>query len=615
MLKSFWLFQRGTASLPLKKQKLFWAWNTLLVLLSGICLGCLSLIFAFGHYQVLLFRSYFTHPLILLLNLLPVVMLELLLWLLTGRSWLSFLLTGILTLGFSIGHYYKLLFRDDPLMFQDLQYLREAGSIAQAANYDLTPDKRVVTGIACLILGTAFLFLLARGIPRLRLRLLLSLMLVLLCVPVGAVYANDEIYAVTTRNFDYINRWSSTQLYISKGFVYPFLHSAFSGTEKAPEGYSSARAEALLEPYADADIPEDRKADIIAIQLEAFADFSRFGAVPGVDWEKAYSTYHTLEEESYTGDLITNIFAGGTVDTERCVLTGHARLKEFRAPSNSYAWYLRSQGYAAEGSHPSYQWFYNRRNVNEYLGFSTYYYMENHYPQTADGVVRDADLFPEIYSLYAANRDGTSQPYFSFNVTYQGHGPYSAEVNRWGGDYTDGRYSLESTNILNNYLGSVADTAEQLAALLDRFRQEERPVVVMVFGDHKPWLGDGNSVYQELGIDLDISTEQGFRNYYATRYLIWANDAAKASFDNDFTGCGPDISACFLMNQVFALCGWEGSAWIQAMSGIMAELPVVTEVGWYGENGTMTQLLSTSGEEALEKLRYLEYYDSRHFSH
>lgn len=51
--------------------------------------------------------------------------------------------------------------------------------------------------------------------------------------------------------------------------------------------------------------------------LEAFADFSRFTGVEGVDWESAYGTYHALESESYTGNLITNIFAGGTVDTER----------------------------------------------------------------------------------------------------------------------------------------------------------------------------------------------------------------------------------------------------------------------------------------------------------
>ena len=52
-------------------------------------------------------------------------------------------------------------------------------------------------------------------------------------------------------------------------------------------------------------------------------------------------------------------------------------------------------------------------------------------------------------------------------------------------------------------------------------------MVIVVFGDHNPWLGDGNAVYKAIGLDLDFSTEEGFYNYYSTRYLIWANDAAK----------------------------------------------------------------------------------------
>ena len=64
-------------------------------------------------------------------------------------------------------------------------------------------------------------------------------------------------------------------------------------------------------------------------------------------------------------------------------------------------------------------------------------------------------------------------------------------------------------------------------------------MVIVLFGDHNPWMGDANSVYSKLGIDLDLSTKEGFLNYYATRYLIWANDAAKEVLGCDFQGEGP----------------------------------------------------------------------------
>lgn len=607
-MRTFWLFQHKPTGLSRGKQACFWLWNLAWVLAAGICLGGLSLLYAYGTYPSILFRSYFVKGLIAFLNILPVAGLTLLLWLLTGRAWTGFLLSGVVTLGFSIGNYFKLQFRDDPVMFEDLKYLREVKAITAAAQYDLTPDKRILFGVGCVVLGTAALWLFARGVPRKRVRLPLALVLCLAAVPVSRLYTDTEIYNVKTRNIDFINQWSSTQVYLSKGFVYPFLHSISTGIVRPPEGYSQAQTEALLASYTDQEIPEEERVDLITIQLEAFADFSYLTEVEGVDWTPAYETYHALEAESYTGDLLTNIFAGGTVNTERLFLTGLCSYQNFRAETNSYAWYLQTQGYRTEGSHPCYQWFYNRRNVNRYLGITDYWYFENRFQELSQGgIAPDSVLMPEIFRLYAENRDGAGDPYLSFNVTYQGHGPYSTEENTRGVDYTDGRYSTETTNIVNNYLGSVADTAEQLRWLLDQFRGEDRPVVVVVFGDHKPWLGDGNSAYQELGISLDTTTEAGFRNYYGTRYLIWANDAAKAALGNDFTGEGEDTSSCFLMSVVFEQCGWQGSAYMQATEQVRQVLPVITSVGYCEEKGQLTKELSDEGQAALKTFRCLEY--------
>ena len=51
-------------------------------------------------------------------------------------------------------------------------------------------------------------------------------------------------------------------------------------------------------------------------------------------------------------------------------------------------------------------------------------------------------------------------------------------------------------------------------------------------------VGEGNSVYEMLGIDLDVSTLEGFYNYYATPYIMYANDAAKQITGNQFVGEG-----------------------------------------------------------------------------
>ena len=166
---------------------------------------------------------------------------------------------------------------------------------------------------------------------------------------------------------------------------------------------------------------------------------------------------------------------------------------------------------------------------------------------------------------------------------------------------------------MDNYLGSVSDTAEQLRKLLDDFAAEERPVVVVGFGDHKPWFGDGNSAYQEVGVNLNTSTEEGFYNYYGTRYFLWANDAAKKALGKDFVGEGPDVSSCFLMNLLFDLCGWEGGAWAQATTDIWEVISAVTSVGGYVQNGQFTETLDEAGQAALQTYKALEYYYGTHF--
>ena len=167
-------------------------------------------------------------------------------------------------------------------------------------------------------------------------------------------------------------------------------------------------------------------------------------------------------------------------------------------------------------------------------------------------------------------------------------GSFTSATNEssWGEAYTDGRFSTETTNIVDNYLASLRNTAENLRTLLDQFAALNEPVAVVIYGDHRPWMGNGNSAYTELGIDLDTSGTAGLYNKYSTDYVIWANDAAKAVTGNDFRGQGPDLSPNFLMNQLFALCGWKGNAYMQATEEIRQQMPVITTIGrfwWDGE--------------------------------
>ncbi|MGI5928890.1 LTA synthase family protein [Pseudoflavonifractor sp.] len=584
-----------------------------LCVLMGVCIGVLSLWFACVDNRTAMFISYFTHPLIALLNILPVVFLSLLLYFLIGRAWISYLVTAALTMGLTFASFYKLTFRNDPMMFEDILLIREAGNMA--GKYQLFLNKSMVMALVLLVLGLVFLLLCARAKTSWKPRLLCALVTILMAFPLYALYTDANIYNNKTRNEDLISPWSATQVYTSKGFLYPFLYSIRSASDPAPEDYDAKACEEIMSGYTDADIPEEQKVDIFTIQLEAYNDFTKFGT-PELNPE-VYRVFHELESEGYTGNLVTNIFAGGTIDTERCFLTGYSSLGSFRSPSNSYAWYFRDQGYYATGSHSCYAWFYNRENINANLGLEDYKFVENYYGElTGGGIGYDDVLFPEIINLYEEHKANDDRPYFSFNVTYQGHGPYDTD-RTWYGDgwvVDDGSYTQEELNLMNNYFGSLKNTGDNLEMFFDYFRESEDPVVIVLFGDHNPWMGDANSVYNKLGIDLDLSTKEGFMNYYATRYLIWANDAAKEVLGCDFQGEGPDLSPNFLMTELFDLCGWEGPAFMQATRPVMEALPVInTPTGLYFEDGNLTKDLTDENQALADRYDSLQYYWRKHF--
>lgn len=615
-LFSCFLFQiRPGDGLSAGKRRVFWLWNWGVLLLAALILGLLSLMLAPGSFGWELFGDYFAHPGLVALNLAPTVLLAVLLYGLTGRAWLAYLITAVPVLALSAGNAYKLAFRNDPVVASDLLLLGEAGNMA--GNYQLFLFDKLIIALAAAVLSVVLLVLFVRGRPRGRVRAAVSAAALLSAAALTPVYASDAIYKANANN-EHVNQWFATDQYVSRGLLYPFLHSVKAAIPRPPEGYSQQETAALLAGYEDADIPEDKKVNVMAIMLEAFNDFTKFD-VPGLRSERVYEVWHALEEEGCSGDLVTNIFAGGTVDTERAFLTGFNNLPNFRGPTNSYAWYFLSQGYTVGGMHPGYQWFYDRKNINEYLGFEYYLFVENYFATYTDGwIAVDPIFMPKLLQMYQ-EETAKDKPYFTFSVSYQGHGPYpSDECLRYEPgfcvDNSDGKYTQEEHYIMENYFSSLYSTQQCLQELTDYLRTDDEPVVLVLFGDHNPWMGDGNSVYDAMGIDFDLADLDGLKDYYATRYIIWANDAAKEILGNDFRGEGPDISPCFLMNQVFELCGWTGPAYLQAIQEAADRVPVQNvPTGRCFAPGSGTGELTVEEEEIAARYRQLEYYYQRNF--
>ncbi len=609
-LFSCFLFRkRPEDGLSAPRRAAFWLWNGLLMLGAALALGLLCLMLAPAQYGWELFYDYLDHPALVALNLLPPVVLMALLYGLSGRAWLAYALTALPVLGLAAGNAYKMFFRDDPVIAADLLLLGEAGNMA--GKYQLFLFGKLAAALGCALVSALLLALLARGRPLGRFRAGIAGTALACAAALSPLYASDQVYQ-DNANEEHINKWSVTQQYVSRGLLYPFLHSVKDAFPRPPEGYDQREAEGWLAQYEDAAIPEDKKVNLVGIMLEAFTDFSQFEEIQFS--QDVYAVWHALEQEGYSGSLLANIFAGGTVNTERAFLTGVGDGNyDYRGDAPSYVRYLKGQGYRATGSHPSYNWFYNRQNVNAYLGFDSYRFTEDYFGPVygADPVLNDDGFLPDLTRTVLEQLEQDA-PLFSFSVTYQGHGPYGDRECWWGEPedfFTNPGLDDASRYILSNYLGSVMATQRHLADMVDAFRASDEPIVLVVFGDHKPWLGNGNSVYHALGVTLDQDSQEGFYNYWSTPYLIWANGAAKAALGRDVRGKGPDISPCFLMNVLFEQLGWTGDAYMQAVDPCRAELPVIHSHGArLTAAGELPAQLPPEQKELARRFLCLSYY-------
>lgn len=595
-------------------------WVFLWLTAFGLGIGLLSLYLAAyscpGIDAQALWASYFKLPLLVVMNLLMPLLLVYLGFFLFARPWAAYLLSAVPFLTLALANYYKIQLRGDPVLASDLRLLRTAGGIMGNYSFELSaPVGIVAAGFVTMLLLS---ILLLRREHMSRHERLAGLMLLLSLTLAGGfeLYPDADIYEKTA-NSGLINPWSETEIYVSRGTTYPFLYSVQDMLPNAPSGYRESEATGTLAEYENADIPEEQKITFVGIMLEAFSDLTDFPVlddIPAV--HEIYEPLHELEERSISGRLLTNIFAGGTVDTEWGYLTGYSEHEEFRSPVNTYVRYFKSQGYDALYRHPGYSWFYNRSNVNEYLGFDECVFNDTGFGDLisiSDALYHSDKVLVDYLLNDIDSRTAEDDPLFLFSVSYQNHGPYPSET-YWEEYVTPEKngWSMQTCCVINNYLAGIRSTINEMCRMTEELEGRDEPIVFVFFGDHKPWMGNGNSVYTEMGINMDVSTLDGFYNYYATPYVIYANQAARDLLGSDFAEPGGDFSPCFLMAKVFDECGWEGPGFMQLQREMRAVSPLMSSNGWRMQNGQLTMELDGTAED--ENGRYLraQYYIETH---
>lgn len=611
-LKAFWQRLRKP---PEYSSGLSWVLTLGLMVLAAVGITCLCLIIGSITFERRRFFAYLDDADVLLFNFAPVLLVMLLLYALTNRAWISYLLTGITFLGLSFVNYFKIALRGDPFTFSDFSVAKEGVGIA--GSYELILPNWFYISVFLLVAGS--LVLLRYGRARVKGKRWWIRVLSFCAVTAAGFGLWQGVYRDTDRydemlyvNQEVFNVWKDAENYASKGFIYSFLDSVAESFPELPEGYSAQRAQELLGAYEDKPIPQEQQVNVVVTMLESFADLSVYDSIHFTS--DPYESYHALLEECYHGTLISDTIGGGTNNAERSFLTGFTFPQpNYRGQTNSFVHYFGANGYYTDGSHPGYEWFYERADVNRRLGFDRYLLTENYWWQASQvDHADDAFFFPELRRIYEEQTQGDA-PYFSYSISYQNHSPYNTTALD-GAEYISHEgLNDEAYYLINNYLHGIKDTGDQVSAYVDQFREDEEPVVLLFFGDHKASFGNANCYYPLLGLNDSVYTPDGCRDMFSVPYFIWANDAAKAVLGQDFRGEGHTISPAFLMTELFDACGWEGSSWIQYQRSVREHIPVMHRDFLYIEDGEMVYDLSEEGQQLYTDFLIVQHYLRKEF--
>ena len=173
--------------------------------------------------------------------------------------------------GLTLTNFFKLYFRDKPLYAEDLLLFNEATAMMLGGDYQLFVEKRILLVTAIWIGLTILLYLCAskektknhlwmRGVAA------TTTLSVLLVWP---TYMNQTVYNSTHVTWEGVGIYNPTELYISRGFLCPFLHHINSLSSVPLDGYQeknvqdmaviTANGVYIIDGKVVSQLPEDRK--------------------------------------------------------------------------------------------------------------------------------------------------------------------------------------------------------------------------------------------------------------------------------------------------------------------------------------------------------------------
>ena len=188
---------------------------------------------------------------------------------------------------------------------------------------------------------------------------------------------------------------------------------------------------------------------------------------------------------------------------------------------------------------------------------------------------------------------------FNFTLTMQNHGSYTDENFQNTVIAEDGQYPK-----LNQYLSLIKIADESLKELLTYFENQEEHTIIVMFGDHQPYVED--EFYNEMLSQKyeDITSKEAVENKYITPFMIWANYDIKEENYSDIT----DISTNYLAPLILDVANIQKTPYLHFLDELRKEIPIITGNGYMDKTCAYHEFSEENEySKLIEEYHYLQF--------
>lgn len=259
--------------------------------------------------------------------------------------------------------------------------------------------------------------------------------------------------------------------------------------------------------------------NLILVQLEAI-DTWMVDYMPAL---KAVKEQSMVFSNHFTPAYIT----AGTFNTEFMVNTGllpaasgtSVSVYTANAFPSALPQLFRAAGYTANSFHGSGAEVYNRGPIHENLGYEAYHSGE-------DMGMADHTMDSQLISAYGQMT--ASAPFFSFVITYSGHGPYAEDNPIFQAHAAEARSAAARTD--GNYVyavGHAMETDAFVRSLMERLEADGllESTVVIFYADHY------NYYMMNDALNMDIKGVDSLDMLQHTDFFIYCKDMPPRTVD------------------------------------------------------------------------------------